>query len=244
MRVNMATKKQQDEFISKIAPLVVQCCVKRGWGIPSAIIAQAIIESNWGLSGLAKYNNMFGMKCGSSWKGTSVNMTTKEEYKVGTLTTIKDNFRTYKTLEEGVDGYFDFLSTSRYTPVRAAVNSDQYTQQLKNCGYATSSTYVNTLRTTIKAHNLGVYDSLNISSVSAEPTPEVNKAPVKYELGKTYTVRVNLNVRTAPMGTILKTYKVGTRVTCKEICDYCGVPWMRTPSGWICTKKGDKLYVS
>jgi flagellum-specific peptidoglycan hydrolase FlgJ len=31
-------------------------------------------------------------------------MRTKEEYKVGTLTTIKDNFRAYASDEEGVRG--------------------------------------------------------------------------------------------------------------------------------------------
>ena len=244
----MATKAQQIDFINKIAPLIVAKCKTRGWGIPSAIIAQAIIESNWGLSGLAKYNNLFGMKCGSSWKGSSVNMSTKEEYTVGTLTTIKDNFRTYSTLEAGIEGYFDFLSTSRYAPVRAAVNYEQYTQKLKDCGYATSSTYVNTLRSTIKAHNLADYDRseyVDTTQSTTEVTSNVGKFDnYGFVIGNTYTVRVNLNVRKIPMGTILKTYKSGTRVTCKEITLYNGTPWMRTPSGWICTKKGDKAYVS
>lgn len=81
---------QQTEFINTIAPLIVKEAKSRGYKVASAIIAQACLESNYGKSTLsAKYHNYFGMKCGSYWTGKSVNMTTKEEYKVGTLTTIR-----------------------------------------------------------------------------------------------------------------------------------------------------------
>jgi flagellum-specific peptidoglycan hydrolase FlgJ len=57
------------------------------------------------------------MKAGvGRWKGPTVNMQTQEEYSVGTLTTISDNFRVYSSMEEGVQGYFEFLFSgiSRY----------------------------------------------------------------------------------------------------------------------------------
>ena len=149
-----------EEFINTIAPLIVSEGKKRGYSVFSTVIAQAIIESNSGKSILGyKYHNYFGMKCGSRWKGKSVNLKTKEEYTVGTLTTIKDNFRVYDSIEEGVKGYYDFISTKRYANLKESKTYVEYAENLKSDGYATSSKYVNTLCTTVDAHNLTKYDS-------------------------------------------------------------------------------------
>ena len=149
-----------EEFINTIAPLIVAEGKKRGYSVFSTVIAQAIIESNSGKSILGyKYHNYFGMKCGSRWKGKSVNLKTKEEYTVGTLTTIKDNFRVYDSIEEGVKGYYDFISIKRYANLKESKTYVEYAENLKADGYATSSKYVNTLCTTVDAHNLTKYDS-------------------------------------------------------------------------------------
>lgn len=149
-----------EEFINMIAPLIISEGKKRGYSVFSTVIAQAIIESNSGKSILGyKYHNYFGMKCGSRWKGKSVNLKTKEEYTVGTLTTIKDNFRVYDSIEEGVKGYYDFISTKRYANLKEAKTYVDYALNLKADGYATSSKYVDTLCTTVVAHNLTKYDS-------------------------------------------------------------------------------------
>lgn len=149
-----------EEFINMIAPLIISEGRKRGYSVFSTVIAQAIIESNSGKSILGyKYHNYFGMKCGSRWKGKSVNLKTKEEYTVGTLTTIKDNFRVYDSIEEGVKGYYDFISTKRYANLKESKTYVEYAENLKADGYATSSKYVNTLCTTVVAHNLTKYDS-------------------------------------------------------------------------------------
>ena len=149
-----------EEFINMIAPLIISEGKKRGYSVFSTVIAQAIIESNSGKSILGyKYHNYFGMKCGSRWKGKSVNLKTKEEYTIGTLTTIKDNFRVYDSIEEGVKGYYDFISTKRYANLKESKTYVEYAENLKADGYATSSKYVNTLCTTVDAHNLIKYDS-------------------------------------------------------------------------------------
>lgn len=153
------TLAQAKSFIEQIAPLMQKEAKKRGYLIVSTAIAQAIIESAAGTSGLAKYNNFFGLKCGSSWKGASVNMKTKEEYKVGTLTTIRDNFRAYPNMEEGVKGYYDFISTKRYANLKTATTPKQYAEMLKADGYATSSSYVNTLVSTVSKWGLTKYDN-------------------------------------------------------------------------------------
>lgn len=156
------------DFISVIAPLIVKEGKKRGYKIFSTVIAQAIIESNWGQSKLsANYNNFFGLKCGSKWKGASVNMKTREEYSVGTLTTIKDNFRAYASVEDGVAGYYDFISTKRYANLKSATTPLEYATMLKADGYATSSSYVSTLTNTVKKYNLTKYDGVTEQIVEA-----------------------------------------------------------------------------
>lgn len=156
------TLAQARSFIEYIAPMMVSEGRARGYKVISTAIAQAIIEGAAGTSGLAKYHNHFGLKCGSSWKGKSVNMKTKEEYSVGTLTTIKDNFRAYSSDQEGVKGYYDFISSKRYANLKTAKNYVEYAEMLKADGYATSSTYVNTLCSTVRKYGLDKYDDTTI----------------------------------------------------------------------------------
>jgi flagellum-specific peptidoglycan hydrolase FlgJ len=148
-----------NEFIEQIAKCVKKYAYVYGIEVHSPIIAQAILESGWGKSGLAsKYHNYFGLKCGSSWKGKSVNMATKEEYKVGTLTNIRDNFRVYDSMEAGVKGYFDFINTSRYANLKGVKNPEEYVRRLKADGYATSSKYVDNVMRVIRDNKLTRFD--------------------------------------------------------------------------------------
>ena len=167
----MATAAEAKLFISAIAPLIQAEAKRRGYAVCSAVIAQACIESAYGKSKLASaYHNYFGLKCGKAWKGKSVNMKTKEEYTVGTLTTIKDNFRVYDSMEEGVKGYYDFISTARYAKLKTAKTPQEYLELIKAAGYATSSTYVNT--------NMGVVNKYDLDRFDADlPADEPNQNP-------------------------------------------------------------------
>ena len=148
-----------NEFIEKIADCVDKYAYLYGIEVHSPIIAQAILESGWGKSGLAsKYHNYFGLKCGSSWKGKSVNMATKEEYKVGTLTNIRDNFRVYDSMEAGVKGYFEFINTKRYANLKGVTSPEEYVKRIKADGYATSSTYVDNIMRVIRDNKLTRFD--------------------------------------------------------------------------------------
>ena len=149
-----------NEFIEQIADCVEKYAYVYGIEVHSPIIAQAILESGWGKSSLAsKYHNYFGLKCGGAWKGKSVNMATKEEYKVGTLTNIRDNFRVYDSMEDGVKGYFDFINYSRYANLKGVKDPEEYCRRIKADGYATSSTYVDTLLKVIRDNNLTRFDT-------------------------------------------------------------------------------------
>ena len=186
----MATAVQISTFIEQIAPLIQAEVRKRGYKVASPIIAQACIESAFGTSSLGyKYHNYFGMKCGSSWKGKSVDLKTKEEYKVGVLTTIKDNFRVYDSMEAGVAGYFDFISTKRYENLKTARTSKEYLEMIKADGYATSSTYVQTNMNCIVKYNLSRFDDLTSPPAKAI-TPEIILDVIdgKYGTGNSRTV--------------------------------------------------------
>ena len=149
----------KETFIQKVAEKVKKYAPLYGICVHSPIIAQAIIESGWGKSGLAsKYHNYFGLKCGSSWKGGSVNMATREEYKPGVVTNIRDNFRTYEDFDAGIRGYFEFISYSRYANLKGVTNPREYCEKLKSDGYATSSKYVDNIMRVIRDNKLTRFD--------------------------------------------------------------------------------------
>ena len=159
----------EELFIQKVAEKVRKYAPLYGIGVHSPIIAQAIVESGWGDSVLAsRYNNYFGLKCGSSWKGSSVNMATREEYKPGVVTNIRDNFRTYEDFDAGIRGYFEFISYSRYANLKGVTNPREYCEKIKSDGYATSSSYVDTLMRVIQENNLTRFDN------SDKPQSDVN----------------------------------------------------------------------
>lgn len=161
----MATAAQAKQFIKEIAPVVQRYAKQYGYKVASPIIAQACIESAFGTSSLGyKYHNYFGMKCGSAWKGKSVNLATKEEYTPGTLTSIKANFRVYDSMDEGINGYFVFISSKRYSNLKEATTPKEYLEMIKADGYATSTTYVNTNMSCINKYELTKYDNLNAAA--------------------------------------------------------------------------------
>lgn len=157
------TEAQAKDFINMIAPLMVTEGRARGYKIISTAIAQAIIEGAANTSILAKvYHNHWGLKCGKAWLNAgkpSISLKTKEEYKIGTLTTINDYFRVFSNDIEAVQGYYDFISTKRYSNLKNATSYAEYASMLKLDGYATSSSYINTLCKTVRKYDLTRYDS-------------------------------------------------------------------------------------
>lgn len=158
-------------YTEQLIPAVIKEAKARGYNFPSIIIAQAIQESGARVpSTLAsKYNNFFGMKCGSSWKGKSVNMKTKECYNGATYVTIKDNFRVYDTVEEGVKGYFDFISAKRYENLKTAKSPEEYAYLIKQDGYATGINYAENVIKVMNTYGLKDYDKANVPTPVTEP---------------------------------------------------------------------------
>ena len=154
---NLPESKRQ--FVIDIANYVRKYAPKYGIKVYSPIIAQAIHESGWGQSSLsAKYHNYFGLKCGTLWTGKSVNLSTKEEYSAGSLTTIRSNFRVYDNMEQGVKGYFEFIQLPRYSNLKGVTSPKQYLTNIKNDGYATGYLYVDHTMALVDLYDLTQFD--------------------------------------------------------------------------------------
>lgn len=163
----MATKEQVKNFIDMIAPIAQNLCrTREKWILPSVCIAQACCESAYGTSkAMVGANGLFGFKVGkgakygTAWKGKSYNTKTKEYY--GQYVSIRDNFRAYDTVEEAVEDYMDLLcNLSRYNAAVCETDPKKCITAIKNGGYATSPTYINTIMSIIGRYNLTQYDSV------------------------------------------------------------------------------------
>lgn len=153
----------KNEFIPTIAPLVVAENKRRGNPLfSSVVIAQAICESNWGQSKIMmKANAIFGIKATSNWKGKVYNANTKECYDGVSYTNINACFRAYNSLTESIADYFDLiLGLSRYQGAINASSPLECITAIKNGGYATSPTYINTIMSIINSNNLTQYDNV------------------------------------------------------------------------------------
>ena len=169
-----ATRRQ---FVIDIGNYVRKYAPQYGISVYSPIIAQAIHESGWGESKLAaKYHNYFGLKCGTKWKGKSVNMSTKEEYSAGTLTTISANFRVYDNMEEGVKGYFEFIQLPRYANLKGITSPRKYLETIVADAYATGKNYANNVMNLVNLYNLTQFDGVVAPATPSTPSKPTTKA--------------------------------------------------------------------
>ena len=133
--------------------------------LPSITIAQAILESSWGESDLAQiYNNLFGIKADSSWKGESVLLETFEFYD----TKIEDKFRVYSNKNQSIKDHAKFLVDNQRYKKYGVFEAKTYIEQayaLQNAGYSTSEDdsgqkrYAKDLIELIRQYNLQLIDS-------------------------------------------------------------------------------------
>lgn len=180
----MATKTQIEAFIAEIAPCAQEAYRRLGKVHPSVCIAMACAESGYGTSTtMRKHNAFLGQKVGTGktattyWDGLSYNSRTKEEYTVGHLTTIRDNFRAYKSMQQCVFNFYELLNSPVYRKVTADVSPKIQMLQIKQAKYMTSSKEVNTVFKIIDTYNLTRYD-LNIGAKKCtyhEPNADLTK---------------------------------------------------------------------
>lgn len=149
---------------------------------PEVMMGQAILESGWGESGLAKYSkNIFGVKVPNSQKGKGKGHVylTNEEIN-GKNIKIKDEFRKFDTYEQSIRQYLSLLS-GRYYSSFGVTKAKDYKEQLrliKKAGYATASNYVDAVLNVITRNNLSAlanqYLNSNTTRVNNSATAKSN----------------------------------------------------------------------
>ena len=180
-------KMEKNEFIPTIAPLVVKENKRRGNPLfSSVVIAQAICESGWGQATIMmKANAIFGIKATKSWKGKVYNANTKECYDGVNYTNINAYFRAYNSLEESIKDYFDLiLELSRYKNAINCSSPLECITAIKNGGYATSPSYINTIMSIINSNNLTQYDVVEDVENSVDNSKSIEELANEVIAGK------------------------------------------------------------
>ena len=178
----MASESQILDFISRIAPCAQKAYKELGKIYPSICIGMACVESAYGTAGSCIHNSYLGQKVGTGktatryWGGKFFTSKTKEEYTIGAHTTINAAFRSYDSMEQCVFNYYELLNSKLYSGVSSGVPFATQMQQIKNCGYMTSSTEVNSVIQIILKYKLTQYDNIErpaIGNPYQEPTKNV-----------------------------------------------------------------------
>ena len=198
------TEKSESEIVELVGPLFTKDQEKTGI-LASVSMAQFIFESSYGKSELAvNANNCFGMKkslSGNTWSGStwdgSIYLKETKEYSNGQYITIVSEFRKYKCVEDSIEDHSAYLagamngSKKRYEGLVGETDYREAATIIKNGGYATSPTYIDSLCNVIEKWNLTRFDS----SYNLEDKPSTEYPDVPF----TVNVIVNdLNYRSKP----------------------------------------------
>lgn len=232
-----------EKFIEEIGAMAKADMAKRG--ICAAVtVAQAILESGWGKSDLAvKAKNIFGMKCslsgntwpGSSWDGKSSYNKSTGEYYSGSYTTVKADFRVYKSWAESVADHSAYLagakngSALRYAGLVGCTGYRKAAQIIKNGEYATSPDYVTKICNIVEQYNLTRFNTNYSATTAAKPAQTVTPEPA-YKVP--YLVRVGKGVQIykAPAGAVAKACPYGVYTIIEERNGYGK---LKSGAGWL-----------
>lgn len=158
----VSTEEQQHQkFIDTISPYAVE--LRNQYGIlPSITIAQAILESDWGNSSLARnYNNYFGVK-GDDPANTKVLET--KEFVNNQWETVYGRFRVYSDYKESMKDHASlFVTGTTWNPnqYQHVLNAQDYVDAafaLQTDGYATDPEYTKKIIRIIEKYKLNRFD--------------------------------------------------------------------------------------
>lgn len=165
----MATREQQIKFITEAIPCAQAAYAIYGKVLPSVAVGMACVECGYGTAGSVRWHSYLGQKVGTGktatkeWGGKFFTSKTKEEYTIGTHTTINAAFRAYDNMAQCFRNYYELLNTGLYARVQAGVDYKTQMAQIKLCGYMTSSTEVNSVISIIEKFGLTQYDAVGAS---------------------------------------------------------------------------------
>lgn len=244
---------EQKRFIDSVADICIRYYPYYPI-LPSLTIAQTIKESNWGKSKLASiYHNYHGIKWYKNCGYNFVSLPTKE-WDGTKYISVMANFIVYPDLEKGTIGYYEFLKRfKRYSSLFGETNSANACIKLQKSGYATAPNYGYSIYNDyILKYCLLQYDYIALGNFN-------------YNIGNIYTLQSNMYIREEPNGNKKEfanitenaksngyadsdgfaILKKGTRVTCKDVVfiEDKEQVWIKIPSGYVCGKTKDKIYI-
>ena len=148
----------KEAYIEDTEKLATRVARKHGL-FPSVMIAQSILESNWGRSELSQeYNNYFGIKAVKKDQGVVFET---EEYVEGQSGRYMENFKKYSSKKESFEHYAKLLTTAkRYEKVKTAKDYKEAAKYIKEGGYATDPSYAEKIISVIERCGLDKYDEV------------------------------------------------------------------------------------
>lgn len=159
------------------------------YGVPASVaIAQSILESGWGGSGLTKEaNNYFGIKCPSSGNpanaGSSyvTSCVAKDSYEYPGPVLIRSYFRGYSSAQNSfLDHGLLLSSKSWYRPAFAySKDPNQFIREIAKGGYATDPSYADLVISIMRQYNLYRFDAAPVtpSAPTSPPPATVTQRP-------------------------------------------------------------------
>lgn len=167
----MALTEKQKNFIKMVGEAAKKD-MQTSHILASITTAQAILESAYGTSELAKKANaLFGIKK-NGWTGKTYTVKSKEEEN-GKLVWRTSVFRKYNSYAESIVDHSSYLKTRKadgknltYKKVVGECNYKKAAQALQNSGYSSYSNYANMLCNLIQKYKLTQYDVLIVTPTS------------------------------------------------------------------------------
>ena len=145
---------------------------------PSALVAQAALETGWGRAvpthgGGSSSFNLFGIKAGSSWEGTTANVPTLE-FEDGVAVRKVERFRAYDSPADSFNDYARLIGNNpRYENARGAGGDvATFASALQEGGYATDPNYAQKI--------VAVADEVRALSNSASSVPRLSDQGLKF----------------------------------------------------------------
>ncbi len=138
--------QSKEDFVRMMWPHAQRAGTELGVD-PSALVAQAALETGWGRSvpthsGGASSYNLFGIKAGSSWEGATASVPTLE-FEDGVAVRKVERFRAYASPADSFNDYARLIGNNpRYESARGSGDDvASFASALQDGGYATDPNY-------------------------------------------------------------------------------------------------------
>ena len=182
----------EEKFINEIATLVKKYASQYEIKVYSPIIAQACLESAYGISELARNaQNYFGLKHRKNRCPSAIGIYRKigsEQNPDRTYTNSYMEWLRFPDMDACVKGYFDFTNTSVYKNLKNVTDPYKYLCNIKADGYATSLNYVDNLMNVIRKWNLTKFDIERDDKMSNSPLVSYTKLSPNHSGQRTHSI--------------------------------------------------------